>query len=182
MKKSDFYDISIKIFGIYSIINAIELLQPLISIYFLNQTGDFIKADMKPDYTIIQLYNLSFCLFHAILGALLIFKTNTFMMLIRLSGELESKLTISINKETLFEFAFLISGILLIVWSIPQFVIQITKYAQQVNASTSDFRIDRSFIYIYILKCILGISIVLFAPILGKFFSGRTIKVHNEIG
>lgn len=182
MTKKDIYEVAIKIFGIYSIINAIELIQPIISLYYYTNIGEFISVDMKPEYNMIQIYNVTLCLFHLLLGLFLIFKTKLILKLIGLSGDLETTLTMSIKKETLFELAFLISGIVLIIWSTPQFIIQLKNHIQQVSASTTDFEIDKSFIFVFILKFIFGIICIILAPFFGRFFTGNPIKNEDLIG
>jgi len=177
MKKSDIYEIAIKILGLYLFFTSIGFLRDMLTTFaVLTQSkknpdafGDF---DQTP-FFILSIANFAFVILFA---AFLTLKTNTIVKFVCIPTDYAETTSLFADRKVIYEIALVIMGLLLIVWTLPDLAFKLKNYIQlvQSNMSTKDY--DTNFIITSAIKIVVGLIAIIYA----KSISTILIKDNNN--
>ncbi|MBK6953238.1 MAG: hypothetical protein IPH24_14700 [Crocinitomicaceae bacterium] len=164
MKKSDIYEIAIKILGLYLFFTSIALLRDMLTtLTVMTQAkqnpdafGDF---DQTP-FFILSIANFAFVILFA---AFLTFKTKTITKFVCKPTDYEETSSLFADRKVIYEMALVIMGLLSIVWTLPDFAFKLKNHIQLVQSSmpTKDF--DTNFIIASAIKIVVGLIAIIYA-------------------
>jgi hypothetical protein len=164
MKKSDIYEIAIKILGLYLLFTSIGLLRDVLTTYAVTTQarqnpeafGDF---DQAP-FFILSIANFVFVILFATFMTL---KTKTIVNLVCKSTDYEETSSLFADRKVIYEIALAIMGLLLIVWTLPEFAFKLKNYVQLVQSSRAIKDYDTNFLATSAIKIVLGLIAVIYA-------------------
>jgi len=176
MKKSDIYEIAIKILGVYLVIILLWQLRDILSaVLLIFQSRSNPKIFEGYDQTPVLLVTISAFLVVAIITWLLIFKTKAIAKLICKPTDYEDSVTLFAEKITIYEIALTIIGLLLVVETFPDFAYKLKKYVQLFKTDYPQKEYDTMFFVTSFLKLLIGIIAIIYSTQLASFF-GRKHK------
>ena len=168
MKAKDLFTIILKIFGIYLIKDILLAIPP-----FLQNFYQFLKVD--PDVALFSLF-FSFLILalHFTIVYLLLFKTSFLISKLKLtSGLSEQPLVTNLHRSQVYTIAILITGLLILVFSIPVLVKHFYTWAEYVSSRERMFG-TQSYNYS-------GLLISITEVIIGLLFLGNQQSLVNYI-
>src|SRR5688500_5773200 len=113
MKKSDIYEIAIKILGIYLFFTCIGLLSDVLAtLAMMSQTDQFTPGDTSM-YRMLFLLSIANFLFVALFTAFLTFKTRTIVKFVCKPADYEASSTLFADRKVMYEMALVVMGLLL---------------------------------------------------------------------
>jgi len=182
MKKSDIYELAIKILGLYLVVSVIEHLMGVISyVTFLIQVYDKsgqIGAFNQAPIFIVTLFNF---LLLTTFAWLLIFKTRKLTSLICTKEDYTETSKLFADKKTIIEIAIILVGLMTIIWTFPEFAIKLRNYVSMVQNSFSATMTDTTFLFIGGLKIVVGIIAISYAKSISSYVS-KEKKKNDENG
>ncbi|GCD78994.1 hypothetical protein [Schleiferia thermophila] len=177
MKKSDIYEISIKILGLYLFFTSIGLLRDVLTTFAVmtqakqnpDAFGDF---DQTP-FFILSIANFTFVILFA---GFMTFKTKTITKLVCKPTDYEETSSLFADRKVIYELALVIMGLLIILWTLPDFAFKVKNHIQlvQSNMPTKDY--DTNFIITSAIKIVVGLISIIYA----KSISTILIKVDKN--
>lgn len=170
MKKSDIYEIAIKLLGIYLFFTAIELFNNVLiycMFYFQAKTNPnlFGNFDQRPLFILSIVYLILVILF----ASLLTFKTKMLVKLVCKPDDYTDTASLFADRKVIYEMALLIMGLLTIVWALPDFIFQVKNYLQLKDSLPNN---DNSINFIVQsgIKIAIGLVAVVYANVIAKLF------------
>ena len=155
MKAKDLFTIILKIFGIYLIKDILLAVPPVLKNFY-----QFLEVD--PDVALFSLF-FSFLILalHFMIVYLLLFKTSFLISKLNLtSGLNEQPLVINLHRSQIYTIAILITGLLILVFSIPLLVKHFYTWYEYVSSRERMFgahSYDYSGLLISITEVIVGL-------------------------
>ncbi len=179
MKKSDIYEVAIKLLGIYLFFNAIESVNNVLNYCVMYvQTKDnpelFGNFDQRPLF-ILSIVNLILVILFA---SLLTFKTKMLVKLVCKPDDYTDTASLFADRKVIYEIALLIMGLFTIVWALPDFIFQVKNYLQ-LKDSLPDNDNSTNFILQSGIKIMIGVAAVMYANTIAKLFV-RSKNVVDE--
>ncbi len=175
MKKSDIYEISIKILGLFMLSYLADGTFKLISSirsYSLIADVPFSSVyskDMLVQDLIFQNLNILITL---LLCWLFIFKTKWLVRRLCDPSDFEQDARLFAERPVIYEISLRITGLLLIAWTLPEFSFRIKAHITQVQAAYAGMEPSLDFMWKYGINIVLGCIMLLgakgFAAYLGK--------------
>ncbi len=170
MKKTDVLSLLLKVLGAYlslSIINNLSVLFYSFSFFkeanYVSQT-DFMLTMLVPYFAVI--FSLAFIYF-------CLFKTNVLTNLL-MKNEEDNTIALDFNDKNQFiELSLIISALINIVWSIPELVVNIKTYSSSFSSLFIEVNPDFEFINLTILRFLVGVIIIKFAPQISNYISPK---------
>ncbi len=164
MKKSDIYEIAIKILGLYLFFTAIGLLRDVLTSFAVmtqakqnpDAFGDF---DQTP-FFILSIANFLFIIFFA---TFLTFKTKTIVKLVCNPTDYNETSTLFADRKVIYEMALVIMGLLLIVWTLPDFAFRLKNHIQLIQSNLPTKGYDTNFIITSAIKIVVGLIAIVYA-------------------
>jgi hypothetical protein len=181
MKKSDIYEIAIKILGLYLVITVIELLKELLTystilLQYKNNPGIYGGVNQVPVFIVTV---LNFVLVTVFAG-LLIFKTKKLTSLICKKEDFIETAKLFTDKKTIIEIALIIVGLVTIILTIPEFGFKLKNYIYIAqNGLTSEMR-DKNFLIIAGLKILIGVIAVCYSKAIASSLTKDKTVVDKE--
>lgn len=172
MKKSDLYEIAIKVLGIYLIVVLINQLKEL-SAYATILTQQLSNQDsLNPinPLSLLAVMTISFLLLSLFTG-LLIFRTKEITKLVCKKEDYEHSIIQLTDKRVIYEIALVLGGLIMISLALPEFALQLKIYFQQQNYSPSSNSLDTSFLFICGIKISLGFLFIRFSTTISNYFA-----------
>jgi len=174
VKKSDIYEIAIKILGLYLVTILLwQLRDILTSISLLNQSRSNPKIFEGFDQTPILLISISAFLVLTIISGFLIFKTKAITKLICKSTDYEDSISLFAEKTTIYEIALTIVGLLLIVETFPDFAYKLKKYIQFIKSDYPQKEYETMFFVTSLIKILIGLIAIIYSNQLANFFAKK---------
>lgn len=164
MKKSDIYEIAIKILGLYLFFSSIGLLRDLLTIsVVMTQTKQNPDAFGGIDQTPFFILSIAYFVFVILFALFLIFKTKSIVKLVCRPADYEETTYLFADRKVIYEIALVIMGLLMILWTLPDFAFKLKSYIQytQNNIPTKDY--DTNFIIISAIKIVVGLVAIIYA-------------------
>lgn len=161
MKKSDIYEIAIKILGIYFLVTIIQLMVgslAYLSAMIFNKS--FSSNEML-------FGGVSFFVFiiMILLDLCFIFKTDKIVRLICKSSDFEQDVQFAVSRKTVYEIALVLMGMIIIVWALPDFIYKMWNYVQSLQLSTQ----DKGSLVTSGIKIIIGLVAVVYSTAIANF-------------
>ncbi|HEY6915780.1 MAG TPA: hypothetical protein VI413_13975 [Paludibacter sp.] len=177
MRKSDIYEVTIKILGLYLVVTVIEHLREVITyatvlIQYNDKPEQFGGFDQIP-VLIVTLFNF---LLLTTFTWLLIFKTRKLTSLICTKDDYSESTKLFADKRTIVEIAIILVGLMTIIWTIPEFAIKLKNYVYMAQNSFTATMNDKTFLFIGGLKIVVGIIAISYA----KSISSSVLKEKKE--
>lgn len=177
MKKSDIYEITIKILGLYLFFTSIGLLRDVLTTFaVMTQTKQNPDAFSDFDQTPFFILSIANFVFVILFAAFLTLKTKTIVKLICKSTDYEETSSLFADRKVIYEMALAIMGLLLIVWTLPDFAFKLKNHIQLVQSSMPTKDYDTNFVITAAIKIVVG----LFAVIYAKSISTILVKDNKN--
>jgi hypothetical protein len=180
MKKSDIFEIAIKLLGIYLFFTSTELISNILSavtIYF--------QADKNPDlfgnfdripFVLLSIIHFALTILFA---ALLTFKTKAIVGLVFKTEDASETLAFTANRKVIYEIALVTTGLVSIVWALPDCIVQLKTYLQ-LKDTMPDHNNKFDFIFQSGIKIVIGVIAVLSSNPISKFFAGSNKEAADN--
>ncbi|MEZ4805309.1 MAG: hypothetical protein R2852_07460 [Bacteroidia bacterium] len=158
MKKSDIYEIAIKIFGLYLFVNSFYLIKEVViylSVFTFNHEIEYLNNQ----FLIISSVHLSLILLMALI---FIFKSKPILKIICRHSDYSEAATLFANRKQIIEMALVIMGLYLIVATIPDFVNDLTNHITLVQTGRPEAPGQMNIFAVYLVKILLGALATIF--------------------
>lgn len=162
MKKSDLYEISIKILGIYLFFTSISFLREIVMVFSWILSQEYSEAD-NAFYTELLVFSLADFVLVILFASLLTFKTKAIVKFVCKQSDYEETSTLFADRKVIYEMALVIMGLILIAWTIPDFVFRLKNYLQADTSMMPNKPNENSFIIIAVIKVVVGILSIVYA-------------------
>ena len=174
MKKSDIYEVTIKILGLYLFATtAVSGVNALIyAFYFVAQSRGLSDIDWA-FYMIIAIVNFALPIF---ISLFLFFKAKFLVRKICSSSDFEESVIFFAEPKKIYEMSLIITGLLLIIWTLPEFSFKLKNYIEAKKFNSSIETRDLNFMWIAITKILIGTFLLLLARQIARYFG----KDRNE--
>ena len=155
MKARDLFTIILKVFGIYLIKDILSAIPPVLKNFY-----QFLEVD--PDVALFSLiFSFVALALHFIIVYLLLFKTSFLISKLNLAtGLSELPLNINLHRSQIYTIAILITGLLILVFSIPVLVKHLYWWYEYISSRDTMFgtqSYDYSELLISISEVIIGL-------------------------
>jgi hypothetical protein len=179
MKKSDVYEIAIKILGLYILVNIIQQIFEFIIylfrlISYSAQANESIKEELIT-FT-IGIFGLLLTIF---ISWLMIFRTKFVVSKICSQNDFEENAKLFAEKKVIYEIAIITMGLLLIGWTLPEFTFKFVVYIGQLKLGESTRISDYNYVMISGLKVLIGVFAILLSKTISTYF-GKSKEVNVE--
>jgi len=184
MKKSDLYEVEIKIIGLYLFIKVIGLINELFSfITIMNQSDSYPGDSRASGHLILFIPTIvNFAVLTAF-ATLLTFNTKLIVKKVCRPPDFEEKPRLFNNKKEIYEIALTLAGFLSIIIALPDFLTKLQYHIQlvqldQLDKHTRDF--DNNFLISSALKIVLGILVIYYSRSISGLLTKENIKTSSE--
>ena len=182
MKKSDIYEIAIKILGLYLLTTiVVEFLNQILKDFMVMQqfqgNSDGTPTPNFKPYIAISILNV---ILLSLLSIFMMFKTKIIAKRICSQSDFEEDVKLFADPKTIYEILLNLNGLLLVIWTLPEFAYKLKNYilAEQIKGWHAD--IDYNFLVISSIKIIFGIFILVISKPLSKYFAGSQKQLQNQ--
>ena len=181
MKKSDIYELAIKILGLYLVVSVIEHLREVITyatilIQFHNKPEQFGDINQTPIF-IVTLFN--FLLLTAF-AWLLIFRTRKLTNIICTKEDYSETTNLFSDKKNIIEIAMILVGLMTVIWTIPEFAVKLKNYVYMTQNDFTTTMNDKTILLIDGLKIAIGIIAISYAKSISSYIT-KERKKKNPI-
>lgn len=172
MKKSDIYEIAIKILGLYLVIIIIgQLREVLMYAMIVMQTKSNPDAlgglNQTPIFITVV---FSFLVLVAFTG-LLLFRTKRLTRIICKKDDFEETSTLFTDKKTIYEIALTLTGLITLIWTLPDFAYQLKSYFQSLNRNSLSNVTDTGFLYISGIKILIAFLVIIYSKTISTYLA-----------
>jgi hypothetical protein len=181
MKKSDVYEIAIKILGLFMLTHLIDQSYSFIEVYrniaelFSNEGPDYFGTTKL--HVLLDSQNL---LATIILVWLFIFKTRWLTRRLCKPADFTEDVKLFAEKRVIYEISMRITGLLMIAWTLPDFSLKIKSLISRANSRFEEgYNFD--FLWKYGIQILLGCILILAANAIASFLSGKKLE-ESEAG
>ena len=173
MKKSDIYEIAIRILGLYLFIDVIGAFRDMLTA--------FAVMIEDPQYSPVTFLVTAISIFLLLLvfSLFLIFKNKTVTKLICKASDFEEDAKLFASPKAIYEMAIVLSGLLLIIWTLPDFAVKLKNYISVEQTQGWHTNIDKNFLLTSGIKLVAGLFAIVSAKPLAKYF-GRNKKQPGD--
>lgn len=175
MKKSDLYEIAIKILGIYLFVSAIDLLRDVLTNFaVLEQTKQ--KPEAYNNFNQLPFLVLSIANFVFIVSFayFLTFKTKAITKLVCIATDYQETASLFAERKVVYEITLMILGLILVIWSLPDFAYKLKTHIQMVQNDVPLKDYDTGFLWLSGIKIFIGILSALSARPLAELLGRET--------
>jgi hypothetical protein len=169
MKKSDIYEVAIKILGLYVLLfTCTSLLHEVIESYGIlkySSGGEQIKSINTKLFILVVMHFVLVALF----GAFLTLKTKTIVQYICSATDFEETVSFSMDKKVILEIALMVTGLLLIVWGLPDFLLKLKDHIYKVQSDFPRNENEVNFLILSGLKILIGGITVTYAKAIASY-------------
>lgn len=172
MKKSDFYEFTIKMLGIYMVISLIENLKEVImsGIFLIQSQGDQQQIN---DFDLTPVFFVTLIIFLILIAFtwLLLFKTRKIASLICTKEDYAETTKLFTDKKTIVEIALIIVGLITIISAMPEFASRLKNYIYMSQYKYTTTMSDKTFILISGLKVVVGYIAIRYSKAISAYVS-----------
>jgi hypothetical protein len=180
MKKSDVYEIAIKLLGIYLFINHLSAI--FTSIFQLIQTISFTAMGNGGQSPVLVIVYVLFEILIILFSLLLIFKTKYVAGKISSPDDYEENATLFAERKAIYEIALIIIGGITIIWALPDFVDRLYWFMYFKRNQFAVRSLDEEIIVTTSIKLFLGVVSVVYAKPIAAYFDRSTIVTTKSEG
>ncbi len=169
MKKSDIYEIAIKILGIYFLVTIIQLMVGSFAylsamIFQKNLASEEMMYAGVSFFVFIVMILLDLCF---------IFKTDMIVRLICKSSDFEQDVPFAVSRKSVYEIALVLMGLIIIVWAFPDFIYKIWNYVQTLQMSTQ----NNSSLISAGIRIVVGLIAVVYSTFIANYLAKEKTNV-----
>ncbi len=169
MKKSDIYEISIKILGIYLFFTCLSLLRELLMVVSLmTQSEEYSNTD-NDFYVELFIFSLADFVLVILFASFLTFKTKAIVKYVCKKSDYEETSTLFADRKVIYEMALVIMGLLLIAWTIPDFAFKLKNYLTTDSSIMPTKPSDTNFLITAAIKIVVGIITIIYSNPIATF-------------
>ena len=176
MKKADLYELAIKILGLYLVVLVIGQLREILVLLmlFLQSRSDPQAFGSFNQTHVFWGYLLGFIVL-ATFSGLLIFKNRQITRLICKPSDYEESVRLFAEKETIYEIALVLVGLVTIVLTLPDFILKLKNHITLVQADLPIQNYETTFLFTSGLKIIIGLIAIIYASQIASLLSKKKI-------
>jgi hypothetical protein len=164
MKKSDIYEIAIKIVGLYLFYDAIGYLMSVLTNFtmmlkstaYSNTYSDFYDSQ----YFLLSLMQFAFITFFAFM---ITAKTKNIVKLICHPDDYNENAKLFAERKSILQIALVIIGLFIVIYSFPEFLMRIKFYIQSRSSENRADAQEFSYIIVAAIRITLGLLSVFFS-------------------
>src|SRR5439155_3946369 len=135
MKKSDIFEVAIKILGLYFLLTVIGTLRDVLTyVAFATQSKEYSDASAQFNQAPFLIVSIFIFMLLLAFALLLTFKTKVIVKKICSPTDFEETAHLFTGKKVIYEMALIIAGLLLILWTFPDFVFKLMNYLLVVRS------------------------------------------------
>jgi hypothetical protein len=181
VRKSDIFEVAIKILGLYFLVTVIGTLRDILT-YVAFDIQAKQDSDPSQQFTLVPFFVASFVIFILMISFafLLIFKTKAVVKRVCSPSDFEETAQLFTEKKVVYEMALIITGLLLIVWTLPEFAFRLMDYILLIRGGAHAKSYDTNFLIIAALKILVGFFSIAKAKSLSLFFAKEKENLHGE--
>jgi len=172
MKKSDIYEVAIKILGLYLFVIVIGTLRDLLTNFAIlsaaKQNPDAFGQFSQTPFFLVSFFNFVLL---TLFASLVTFKTKAIVKRICSPTDFEENAKLFADRKVIYEIALVLTGLLLIVWTLPDFAFKLANYIKLVQSKSPTETYDNNFLITSSLRIIAGLFAILTAKSLATFFA-----------
>ena len=171
MKKSDIFEVAVKILGLYLFVLVIGSLRDIsmyLAVVGAQKPGSFGDFNQTPFLLISVFYFLVLFAF----AFLLTFKTKTVVKKISTSSDYEESAQLFADKRVIYQIALVLTGLLLIIWTFPDFAFRLVGYFQLLHSGAPVRQYDNNFFMTSSIKVIVGLFVIFKSSYLSSLLAG----------
>jgi hypothetical protein len=170
MKKSDVYEIAIKLLGLYLFFTSFDVLRDVMTTIVVIST---IGAEVFENVSETMFFTVSIAnfIFIVLFGLILTFRTKPIVRLLCKQSDFEESTQMFVDRKIIYEIAFVIVGLVLIAWTLPHLLVQLkNQIPLELEERRSNWFETNVFI-VSSIKVVMGIASVFFAKRLSSLFA-----------
>ncbi len=178
MKKSDFYDIIVKLFGLYTLYLSIKSLGQAVSSYFF-----YIQIQGEPEFSNgisdikTSIYgNLVICAILAIIGSIVMIRSQVISKVICGKQASNESISLGMDQKSIYEIALITAGLLLIVWNLPNFIYHFKNYIALLSGNNPSIKKENGFITLFVIQVAIGLISIFYAGQISSLLTKRIAK------
>lgn len=181
MKKSDLYEIAVKLLGLYLFFISLGLLRDVYSAAaFLVQEQQFAEIRRNFGLWLLLILEVAHFVFVVLLASLLTFGTRAIVKLICKPADYQENIGPIADRKVIYEIVLVVTGLLLIVWTLPDFAFKLKNYLQTGGDDLLVINADKNFIASSVIKIVVGLAAVLYAGRLSSLLVRTKQKPKNN--
>lgn len=169
MKKSDIYEVAIKILGIYFLVTIIQLMVGS----FAYLSAMFFSENLSSDNMLYAGVSLFVFIVMILLDLCFIFKTDMIVRMICKSSDFEQDVPFTVSRKSVYEIALVLMGLIIIVWAFPDFIYKIWNYVQTLQMSTQ----NKSTLISSGIRIVVGLIAVVYSTAIANFLAKEKANV-----
>lgn len=182
MKKSDIYEIAVKILGLYLLLDVIGTIWEIITLLAVNNETEQNSggSDHLFSHKFIFANIVTFVLMSGF-ALLLIIKNKAITKLISNQSDYSEDVKLFAKPAIVFEIAIVLTGLLMIAWTIPDFSVKLRNYIRAEQFKGWHANYEATFLITGVIKIIIGLFALVSAKPLAKFFSKNIKQTGEEV-
>ncbi|HBX63483.1 MULTISPECIES: hypothetical protein [Sphingobacterium] len=174
MKKTDLFDISIKILGIFLVLFSINSTKELLLYNAVSINGT--NMNEQNSVLLILWSNL---ILQLLIAFVFLLKSEVFVHFFIKDDPTDDK-ALACNKFEAYRFGFILIGITLVILSLPSFIVNLFKYIYLVQNDVLNRGFEFSNLVTQGIKLLLSIIIIFYATKISAYFSNSKVYKDNH--
>jgi uncharacterized membrane protein len=182
LRKSDIYEIAIKIIGLYlfatTVISAIDNLFGMFAmVSYSKQDSDVGNEKFWIMYLMLGVVQL---VVPTLISLFFFFKANFIVRKICSASDFEENAYFFAQPTAIYEMALIVTGLLLIIWMLPEFGYQCKNFYQTEHNKLFKGTVNLKSLWVSTAKIFVGTFLLLLAKQLSGYF-GKSRKLTDEL-
>ena len=169
MKKSDIYEIAIKILGIYFLVTIIQLMVGS----FAYLSAMLFNKNLSSDNMLYAGVSFFVFIIMILLDLCFILKTDMIVRMICKSPDFEQDVQFTVSRKSIYEIALVLMGMIIIVWAFPDFIYKIWNYVQSLQMSTE----NKGSLISSGIRLVVGLIAVVYSTAIANFLAKEKANV-----
>jgi hypothetical protein len=180
MKKSDIYEVAIKILGIYLFFASISLLFTISFQFMLFfRANEYSNPNLTYNQIPLILLNLAHFGFLLLIAFWLTFRTNSIVTKVCKAKDYEQTTAVFFEKRAMLEIALLVTGLILVAWTLPDFIVKVVDYIKLKQNNVDNNNSDAKYIYTDAIKILMGFVTVIYAHAISGALLKKSLPNSN---
>ena len=161
MKKSDIYEVAVKILGLYLIIVVIRQLRDVLAYAsIVGDTKTLGAGGMGPDPKSLFWITILGFLLAAAVAFILLFRTKRVTRAICDDRDYQETAKLFADRKTVYEIALVLAGLITLIQTVPDFTVRLRNYVQLVQSKMLVPPYDTHYLTTAAIEVVLGLVAV----------------------
>lgn len=171
MKKIDLYEIAVKLLGLYLIIAIIDQLKVILAYIPFIARQDNSTSDV--DQSILFWAMCGGLIMLIVFAWLLIFRTEQIAGWITRPADTKEEIKIPADRKLIFEVCLVLLGLILIVWTLPDFIIKLRNYITFIQHDIPFRNYNPEFLIASAIKIFIGVLAIAYSAPIANLLAGK---------